>query len=463
MKTGGHIKPCKVGQVEEHNERRPEYVERMKTSKHPLNFYPTLALRPNDNSYNTEREEYKDVKTKRPLKVAEIFKKMIEVYQEKDKRHRMPPLKERERFDPKSGKMKTIAGWSPIREMVVVIKPDTKRQDFAKVATWFRKNGVEPMFLSLHFDEGHLDEQGNLKANNHAHMGLDFFDWSTGKTVKLGPAKMKELQTVLADALGMERGEIKEVTGAEHLDVVEQRLESRKKELMPKLMKALGKSDQEALEAAKAIIESDRKKAQRFLTGAESKYRNAEKKLGFAEERLEAVKKRESAIDSIIDTAKAEERARMQPEVDEWKGKYEVQVSLNHRKNEQLATQRDTIKHQDQAIGDLKATIKEKDSYIALLVKMFIAPLKEIFTRVMNTMGHCFEGDDAGFVKTLIGADTRQQERDNARNLWDFVTKDLDIRTHTAWMDDTKRNLMELADEGHVQKQSREQGAKIGI
>ena len=80
MKTGGHIKPCKVGSVEEHNERNPEYVERMKHSKHPLNFYPTLALRPNDNSYNTEREEYKDVKTKRPLKVAEIFKKMIEVY-----------------------------------------------------------------------------------------------------------------------------------------------------------------------------------------------------------------------------------------------------------------------------------------------------------------------------------------------------------------------------------------------
>lgn len=230
MKTGGHIKPCKVGSVEEHNERDQAYVERMKTSKHPLYFYPELALRPNQNWKDIEREEYRDKTTRKPLKVAQVFNRMIEVYTEHDKRHRRPPLKETERFDPKTGKMKTVAGWSPIREMVVVIKPDTKLQDFDKVKAWFAQNDVGTMFLSLHFDEGHLDEQGNLKANNHAHMGLDFFNWETGKTVKLGPAKMKELQTVLADALGMERGEIKELTGKEHLDVVDQRIHAKMQE-----------------------------------------------------------------------------------------------------------------------------------------------------------------------------------------------------------------------------------------
>ena len=164
MKTGGHIKPCKVGSVEEHNERDQAYVERMKTSKHPLYFYPELSLRPNQNWKDIEREEYRDKTTRKPLKVAQVFNRMIEVYTEHDKRHRRPPLKETERFDPKTGKMKTVAGWSPIREMVVVIKPDTKLQDFDKVKAWFAQNGVGTMFLSLHFDEGHLDEQGNLKA-----------------------------------------------------------------------------------------------------------------------------------------------------------------------------------------------------------------------------------------------------------------------------------------------------------
>lgn len=236
MKTGGHIKPCKVGDVEKHNSRDPEYVERMKSSTHPLNFYPTLALRPNYDWKNTEREEYRDKSTRKPLTVAQVFNNMIEVYKQHDKRHRRPPLKDRERWNAKEGKMETIAGWSPIREAVIVIKPDTKPEDFDKVLKFFKDHGVEPMFLDLHFDEGHLDENGNLKANNHAHLGLDFFDWNTGKTIKLGKKTMSELQTVLADALGMERGEIKEVTGADHMDVPEYRevaeaIEEKKEEL----------------------------------------------------------------------------------------------------------------------------------------------------------------------------------------------------------------------------------------
>lgn len=229
MKTGGHIKPCKVGDVEAHNERDLEYMERMAKSRHPLHVYPELASSSNQAWKNSDREQYRDKQTGRILKVAQVFDQMIESYKAHDKRGRRPPLKDRERFDKRTGKMKTIAGWSPIREMVVVIKPDTKLSDFDKVKTWFMNHRVSPMFLHLHFDEGHLDDAGNFIANNHAHMGLDFFDWDTGKTVKLGPEKMKELQTVLADALGMERGEIKELTGTEHRDVVEQRFVAQAK------------------------------------------------------------------------------------------------------------------------------------------------------------------------------------------------------------------------------------------
>ena len=237
MKTGGHIKPCKVGSVEEHNERNPEYVERMKHSKHPLNFYPTLAKRPNFDWKNSEREQYRDKVTGKPLKVAQVFNQMIAVYQEHDKRHRRPPLKDRERLNKKTGKMETVAGWSPIREAVIITKHDTKPEDFNPVMEWFRQNGVEPMFLDLHFDEGHIDQDtGEFMCNHHAHLGLDFFDWNTGKTIKLGPKKMSELQTVLADALGMERGELKEVTNRDYMDIPEYReyaeaLTQKKKEV----------------------------------------------------------------------------------------------------------------------------------------------------------------------------------------------------------------------------------------
>lgn len=229
MKTGGHIKPCKVGDVEAHNRRDPKYLAKMSRSKHPLEIHPELALRPNEEWVNTIRNEYMDDNGKR-MTVANIFNKMIDVYKGHDKRGRRPPLRDRERVDPKTGKVKVIAGWAPIREMVVVIKPNTKLSEFDKVKDWFAHLGITVMSSAVHFDEGHVKETGAWRCNNHAHMVLDCFDWTTGKTIKLGKPELRELQTVLADALGMERGEIKEITGKEHLDVVEQRLASAEKE-----------------------------------------------------------------------------------------------------------------------------------------------------------------------------------------------------------------------------------------
>lgn len=230
MKTGGHIAPCKVGEVEQHNSRAPEYLARMEKSKHPLHIHPELALRPNEEWVNTTKSEYMDDNGKR-MTVANIFNKMIDVYKGHDKRGRRPPLRDRERVDPKTGKVKVIAGWSPIREMIVITKSDTQLSEFEKVKEWFAHHGVNVISSSCHFDEGWVNkETGAWKCNNHAHMILDFFDWETGKTIKLGKAEMEELQDVLADALGMKRGEIKDITAAEHMNISDMRKASAEKE-----------------------------------------------------------------------------------------------------------------------------------------------------------------------------------------------------------------------------------------
>lgn len=230
MKTGGHIAPCKVGEVEQHNSRAPEYLARMEKSKHPLHIHPELSLHPNEEWSNTTRSEYLDDNGNR-MTVSSIFDRMIERYKEKDKRHRRPPLKDRERVDPETGKVKVIAGWSPIREMIVITKSDTQLSEFEKVKEWFAHHGVNVISSSCHFDEGWVNkETGAWKCNNHAHMVLDFFDWETGKTIKLGKAEMEELQDVLADALGMKRGELKEITAAEHMNISDMRKASAEKE-----------------------------------------------------------------------------------------------------------------------------------------------------------------------------------------------------------------------------------------
>ena len=59
--------------------------------------------------------------------------------------------------------------------------------------------------------------------NLHGHLVVDCIDHQTGRTVKLDDHDMKEFQTVLAESLGMERGISKEVTGAGHRNMWQQK------------------------------------------------------------------------------------------------------------------------------------------------------------------------------------------------------------------------------------------------
>lgn len=208
MKTGGHIKRANVGSVEEHNERKQEYLDRLKAAGHPLHYFPELT---HTNQHWVNEDSHYHGKS-----CADIFELQKRWYTKL--KHQPPQLKDRPYID-KNGIEKVRAGWSPIREMVVVIKPDTKLSDFDDVKAWFLKKGITPVRLDLHFDEGHDSKKdGKRHINNHGHMVLDWIDWKTGSTIKLGKRDMSELQTVLANALGMERGELKEVTGKEYID-----------------------------------------------------------------------------------------------------------------------------------------------------------------------------------------------------------------------------------------------------
>lgn len=220
MKTGGHIKRCNVGTVELHNERKQEYLDRLEAAGHPLHYFPELTAH-NKHWVNTDRH-YRD-KT-----CAQIFELQKRWYSKL--KHQPPQLKDREYTD-KNGRKKVRAGWSPIREAVIITKPDTKLSDFRPVMDWLRKKGCTPIRLDLHFDEGHDSKKtGKRHINNHAHLVIDWMDWKTGSTVKLGKRDMSELQTVLAKALGMERGELKEVTGKEYIDQANYRAMAQAKE-----------------------------------------------------------------------------------------------------------------------------------------------------------------------------------------------------------------------------------------
>lgn len=124
--------------------------------------------------------------------------------------------------DRKTGRTYERPGCSAIREGCPPIKPDTKIEDFEPFVHWLNGYGINVIRIDLHHDEGHADpDTDDLKQNHHAHIIVDWLDHSTGKTVKIDREVCKEMQTVLAESLGMERGTPKEDTGIEGLSAIE--------------------------------------------------------------------------------------------------------------------------------------------------------------------------------------------------------------------------------------------------
>ena len=170
----------------------------------------------------------------------ENIKRMV-----KEKTGRAMQEKERERKG-KNGKIIKVAGCSPIREGVLLIRPDTTLEDVRKFGEECQKRwGITPLQIFLHKDEGHWlnghpapeDRESFqvgerwFKPNYHAHIVFDWMNHDTGKSRKLNDEDMTEMQNLASDILLMERGQSKAVTGKEHLERNDFIIEKQKAEL----------------------------------------------------------------------------------------------------------------------------------------------------------------------------------------------------------------------------------------
>lgn len=109
---------------------------------------------------------------------------------------------------------------TPLREAVFNFEERHTNEEISKAITSVAKKfGIKGVELHIHRDEGHeVPNTGEWIPNYHAHVIFDFIDHNTGKSVKLGRQDMSDMQTALAEALGMERGEPSQKT---HLDALE--------------------------------------------------------------------------------------------------------------------------------------------------------------------------------------------------------------------------------------------------
>ena len=217
-KSSIHIKPCNIASSEAHNRRTAEYMRNIGESR--IYVVPELS---------TDNEQWinPDFGTPELRTHYDNIKQMV-----KEKTGRAMQEKERERKG-KNGKIIKVAGCSPIREGVLLIRPDTTLADVRKFGEECQRRwGITPLQIFLHKDEGHwLNGQPEaedresfkvgdrwFKPNYHAHIVFDWMNHETGKSRKLNDEDMAAMQTLASNILLMERGQAKAVTGKEHLE-----------------------------------------------------------------------------------------------------------------------------------------------------------------------------------------------------------------------------------------------------
>lgn len=230
-KSSIHIKPCRVTSSGAHNRRTAEYMRNIGKSQiyivHELTSNNEQWINPGFGSPNLQTH-------------YENIKRMV-----KEKTGRAMQEKERERKG-KNGKIIKVAGCSPIREGVLLIRPNTTLADVRKFGEECQRRwGITPLQIFLHKDEGHWlsgqPEAGDresfqvgekwFKPNYHAHIVFDWMNHDTGKSHKLNDEDMTEMQSLASDILLMERGQSKAVTGKEHLERNDFIIEKQRAEL----------------------------------------------------------------------------------------------------------------------------------------------------------------------------------------------------------------------------------------
>ena len=144
------------------------------------------------------------------------------------------------------------------------------------------KYHLTPTSVAIHRDEGYKDKDGTVKYNYHAH--IPCYTVYQGKSVMrtIGKKQLSDMQTEVADLLGMQRGQInstaKRLEQSEYrrLAKVKQELERAKLAVLEKVQPVLLKSVEEkkqlnstvkklqdeilSLKEQKAIVEAERKK-----------------------------------------------------------------------------------------------------------------------------------------------------------------------------------------------------------
>ena len=122
-------------------------------------------------------------------------------------------------------------------EAVLNLNANHTEKDVERVVQHIAKTlNIIPVAIAIHRDEGHLNERGHPVHNYHAH--LNFITVKDGRQnwsrEYIKPQTLRQLQTDVAELLGMERGKDKRETQVERLDHKQFKAAAKAKEAQSK-------------------------------------------------------------------------------------------------------------------------------------------------------------------------------------------------------------------------------------
>ena len=377
QKASIHIKPCNIGSSGPHNRRSAEYLANIRKEK----FYIRTDLMAGNEVWVAP--ELGDTS------LADRYNQIAAMV--KEKTGRAMQTKDRERINKKTGKVTIVRGSTPIKEGVVVIKDDTTMEQLQRFCEVCNKRwGITALQIFIHRDEGHYGTPGDnatWKPNLHAHIVWDWMNHETGKSCKLKEEDMSEMQTVLAECLGVERGTSKELTGKGHLErndfiLVKQKQEAEK----AKAEKEAALAAREKAETERRFIEGENKAKEQYRLSLDSEIAEKEKQL--KDERKTKVDSILDSVGSLVGVGKSaaveKENAKLKAENERMKKAFanavrnkveELTKALTEEKrnaeterDRALAQSRSRAAEKDKAINQLQAQIDGEEDRIDFAV-----------------------------------------------------------------------------------------------
>ena len=370
-KTSFHLTPCDIESSELHNKRlrKLDYVKKELTPLNEAYYYTDRTL----------KAELKRIRADVKAKTGRALQKNA----------------------------------IPIKEGVAVIGIDTTMGELKEFCRRCQDEfGIVPLQIYIHKDEGHKGSK-IWTPNLHAHIIWRMYG-EDGRNVRISNIDCARMQTILAECLGMERGES---SGRKHLSALEYK-KARREEELKELDQEMAK-----LNTAKAVreqaIESAKEGVKEFFTG-----------------------KKQAEIDRL--TAKVREK-----EEEVAATRKQAETGLKRTKddfNKRITSLENAITRESRRADAAKAEARENAKKYTEIIDSFWPGAMEAIHAIVErctTTARAFTMEQVMAIRRALAVYTNREYA--ISKLWEAARKLFPTNTYKEWIQEGKEDYLRIA------------------